>query len=133
MRLSKLAPWAPLAVLCFVPAEAPAAPYACQLAEVYECTASAGCKKSSAKENNLPPAVTLNVREKNLFSGLFGGEGLLESGDVYEDEKVLILHGRRALQTWTAVVDKTTGAYSGTVSQINQTFAQFGTCDMPVQ
>jgi hypothetical protein len=128
MRLWKFMPWAVLAALCIVPAEAPAAPgIACQLAEVYECT-SAGCKKSSSASNNLPVAVTLNVKEKNLFSGLFGGEGLLHSGDVYEDEKVLILHGRRALQTWTAVVDKTTGAYSGSVSQIGKSFTQFGTC-----
>lgn len=127
MRLSKLAPWAALAALC-VPAEALAAPgIACQLAEVYACT-SAGCQKTSAKTNNLPAAVELNVKEKNLFSGLFGGEGLLHSGDVYEDEKVLILHGRRALQTWTAVVDKNTGAYSGSVSQIGKSFTQFGTC-----
>jgi len=128
MRLLKYAPWAALAALSFVPAEAPAAPgIACQLAEVYACTA-AGCQKSSPASNNLPAAVTLNVKEKNLFSGLFGGEGLLHSGDVYEDEKVLILHGRRALQTWTAVVDKTTGSYSGSVSQIGQSFTQFGTC-----
>ena len=128
MRVSKFTPWAILAALCFAPTEAPAAPgIACQLAEVFACT-SAGCKKSSPQENNLPPAVTLNVKEKNLFSGLFGGEGILHSGDVYEDEKVLILHGRRALQTWTAVVDKTTGAYSGSVSQIGQSFTQFGTC-----
>lgn len=128
MRLSKVTPWAALAVLCFVPAEAPAAPgIACQLSVVYECTPD-GCKKSSSKENNLPAAVTLNVKQKNLFSGLFGGEGILHSGDVYQDEKVLILHGRRALQTWTAVVDKTTGAYSGSVSQIGKSFTQFGTC-----
>jgi hypothetical protein len=128
MRLSKFTPLAALAALCLAPAEAPAAPnIACQLAEVYACTA-AGCQKSSPQANNLPAAVELNVKQKNLFSGLFGGEGLLHSGDVYEDEKVLILHGRRALQTWTAVVDKTTGSYSGSVSQIGQSFTQFGTC-----
>jgi hypothetical protein len=128
MRLSKFTPWAALAVLCLVPTQAPAAPgIACQLAEVYACT-PAGCQKASAQANNLPAAVELNVKEKNLFSGLFGGEGLLHSGDVYEDEKVLILHGRRALQTWTAVVDKTNGAYSGSVSQIGKSFTQFGTC-----
>jgi len=128
MRLLKLTAWAPLAALCFLPTEASAAPnIACQLAEVYVCT-PAGCQKSSSKANNLPAAVELNVKQKNLFSGLFGGEGMLHSGDVYEDEKVLILHGRRALQTWTAVVDKTTGSYSGSVSQIGQSFTQFGTC-----
>lgn len=128
MRLSKFMPWAALVALCVVPTAALAAPdIACQLAEVYECT-SAGCTKTSAKDNNLPTAVTLNVKQKNLFSGLFGGEGLLHSGDVYENEKVLILHGRRDLQTWTAVVDKTTGSYSGSVSQIGKSFTQFGTC-----
>ena len=54
--------------------------------------------------------------------------GLLDSGDVYEDEKVLIMHGRRALQTWTAVVNKLTGAYSGSVSQLGMSYTQFGTC-----
>ena len=128
MRLSKFMPLAALVALCVLPTEVLAAPdVACQLTEVYECT-SAGCKKASAAENNLPAAVTLNVKEKNLFSGLFGGEGLLHSGDVYQNEKVLILHGRRDLQTWTAVVDKTTGAYSGSVSQIGKSFTQFGTC-----
>jgi len=76
----------------------------------------------------LPPIVTLNVKEKNLFSGLFGGAGLLQRGDVYQDEKVLILRGRRGLQTWTAVVEKPTGAMSGSISQAGRTFAQFGHC-----
>ncbi|MGH6866291.1 MAG: hypothetical protein ACREDO_09020 [Methyloceanibacter sp.] len=72
--------------------------------------------------------VTLNVKEKRLFSGLFGGEGLFAPGDIYEDEKVLILHGRRALQTWTAVVDKNTGAMSGSIANLGKTYAQFGHC-----
>jgi hypothetical protein len=89
----------------------------------------AGWLQEGHKEQaDIPAAVTLNVKEKNLFSGVFGGEGLLNSGDVYEDEKVLILHGRKGLQTWTAVVDKNTGAYSGSVSQIGRSFTQFGTC-----
>jgi hypothetical protein len=128
MGLSKFVPWVALAALCFVPTEAPAGPnMACQLADVFECT-QAGCKKATREQADLPAAVTLNVKEKNLFSGVFGGEGLLNSGDVYEDEKVLILHGRKGLQTWTAVVDKNTGAYSGSVSQIGRSFTQFGTC-----
>jgi len=57
----------------------------------------------------------------------------MNSGDVYEDEKVLILHGRRALQTWTAVVNKQTGAYSGSVSELGKSFSQFGKCSIPVQ
>ena len=72
--------------------------------------------------------MALNVKEKNLFSGVFGGEGLLHSGDADEDENVLILHGRRAIQTWTAVGDKNTGAYSGSVSQIGMSLTQFGIC-----
>jgi hypothetical protein len=130
MRLLKFTPWALLATVCFVPMQAVAAPpaYDCALAEVYECTAVAGCNQVSAQDANLPPTVTLNVKQKNLFSGLFGAGGLLQSGDVYEDQKVLILHGRRALQTWTAVVAKDTGAFSGSVSQLDRTYAEFGTC-----
>jgi hypothetical protein len=30
----------------------------------------------TAQQANLPPAVTLNVKERRLFSGVFGGEGL---------------------------------------------------------
>jgi hypothetical protein len=128
MRLSKFTPWA-LATLCLVPMQAAASPaYDCAVAEVFECTAVSGCKRVSAQDANLPPMVTLNVKEKNLFSGLFGGEGLLESGDTYEDEKVLILHGRRALQTWTAIVAKDTGAMSGSISNLGKIYAQFGTC-----
>jgi hypothetical protein len=102
--------------------------FECQLSKVFECTADAGCTKTTAQDRDLPATVTLNVKQKNLFSGLFGGQGMLDSGDVYEDDKVLILHGRRALQTWTAVVSKDTGAYSGSVSQLGKTFAEFGTC-----
>jgi|GEM_PF-1601912 len=128
MRVFKFLAWVPLAALFVLPTQALAAPnIACQLAEVYGCT-PAGCKKVTRAESGLPAAVELNVKEKNLFSGLFGGEGILHSGDVFENEKVLIMHGRRALQTWTAVVDKTTGAYSGSVSQIGRSFTQFGTC-----
>jgi len=47
----------------------------------------------SPQQANLPPFVTLNVKEKRLMSGLFGGDGLFSPGDVYEDPKVLILHG----------------------------------------
>jgi hypothetical protein len=117
-----------LAALCLVPIQAIASPaFECQLAEVYACTPG-GCQRTTAQDNGLPPAVVLDVKQKNLFSGLFGGGGLLDSGDVYEEEKVLIMHGRRALQTWTAVVNKLTGAYSGSVSQLGMSYTQFGTC-----
>jgi hypothetical protein len=129
MRLVKFTLCAILAALCFVPRPALAAPaYACSVAEIFECTAIAGCKRVGAAEANLPPFVTLNVKEKTLFSGLFGGDGLFNPGDVYEDPQVLILHGRHGLLTWTAVVDKATGALSGSISQLGRSFTQFGTC-----
>jgi hypothetical protein len=102
--------------------------YACSVAEIFECTAVAGCARVSAAQANLPPFVTLNVKEKALFSGLFGGQGLFSSGDVYEDPTVLILHGRHGLLTWTAVVAKDTGAMSMSISQLGKTFSQFGSC-----
>ena len=59
-----------LAALCFVPVRASAAPaYACSIAEIFECTPVAGCQRVSAQQANLPPFVTLNVRERRLFSG----------------------------------------------------------------
>jgi hypothetical protein len=129
MRVSKFTPAALLAALSILPIEAVASPaYDCSLAEVYECAPMAGCQRLPGGSPDLPPTVTLNVKQKNLFSGLFGGQGLLQSGDVYEDPRILILHGRRDLQTWTAVVAKDTGAYYGTVSQLGKTFSQFGTC-----
>jgi hypothetical protein len=82
----------------------------------------------SAQQANLPPFVTLNVREKRLFSGLFGGEGLFDPGDAYEDENVIILHGRHALLTWTAVVAKDTGQMSMSIANLGRTYAEFGTC-----
>jgi hypothetical protein len=85
------------------------ADFACPVAQIFECTPVAGCQPVTAEQANLPPAVTLNVREKRLFSGVFGGEGLFEPGDAYEDPNVLILHGRHGLLTWTAVVDKARG------------------------
>ena len=72
--------------------------------------------------------VTLSTTEKGLFSGLFGGGELLQKGEVFNDEKVLILHGRNGLQTWSAVVEKPTGAMSGTIAQAGRAFTQFGTC-----
>jgi hypothetical protein len=79
----------------------------CAVAEVFECTAITGCKRVAGKDADLPPMVTLNVKEKKLFSGLFGGEGLLASGDVYEDEKVLILTAgepsRRGPRLWPRI------------------------------
>jgi len=129
MRLSKFMPWALLAALSLVPMEAVAGPaYACSVAEIFECKAVAGCQRVSAQQANLPPFVTLNVKEKALFSGLFGGEGLFNPGDVYEDQRVLILHGRHGLLTWTAVVAKDTGQMSMSISQLGKTFSQFGSC-----
>jgi hypothetical protein len=129
MRVSKFAPWAFLAAVCLVPVKAFAAPaYACSVAEIFECTAVAGCQRVSAAQANLPPFVTLNVKEKALFSGLFGGQGLFSSGDVFEDPTVLILHGRHGLLTWTAVVAKDTGDMSMSISQLGKTFSQFGSC-----
>ena len=75
-----------------------------------------------------PALRTLNVKEKRLFSGLFGGEGLFEPGDVYEDENVLILHGRHGLLTWTAVVAKDSGQMSMSIANLGKTYAQFGSC-----
>jgi hypothetical protein len=129
MRVSKFAPWALLATVCFAPMPAMAAPaYACSVAEIFECTPIAGCQRVSAAQANLPPFVTLNVKEKALFSGLFGGEGLFSPGDVYEDPTVLILHGRHGLLTWTAVVAKDTGQMSMSIAQMGKTFSQFGSC-----
>ncbi len=87
MRPLKFALWALIAGLYFVPMQAVAGPgYACSVAEIFECTAVAGCQRVSAAQANLPPFVTLDVKQKRLFSGLFGGgEGLFEPGEVYED------------------------------------------------
>src|SRR5215471_20526071 len=105
MKLVKFTTGLGLAALCLVPLRASAAPaYACSIAEIFECTPVAGCQRVSGQEAGLPPFVTLNVKERRLFSGLFGGEGLFDPGDAYEDENVIILHGRHALLTWTAVV-----------------------------
>ena len=129
MRLLTLMFLAPIAGLYFVPMQAIAGPaYACSVAEIFECTAVAGCQRVSAAQANLPPFVTLNVKEKRLFSGLFGGEGLFEPGDVYEDENVLILHGRHGLLTWTAVVAKDSGQMSMSIANLGKTYAQFGSC-----
>ena len=129
MRVSKFVPFAFLAALCSAPMPAVADPaWACSVAEIFECTAVAGCQRVSAAQANLPPFVTLNVKEKALFSGLFGGQGLFSPGDVYEDPQVLILHGRHGLLTWTAVVAKDTGAMSMSIAQLGKTFSQFGSC-----
>jgi hypothetical protein len=129
MHVLRVAPWLLVAALSLTPKPAVADPaYACSVGEIFECTAVAGCQRVSAQQANLPPFVTLNVREKRLFSGLFGGEGLFSSGDVYEDPQVLILHGRHALMTWTAVVSKDTGQMSMSIANLGRTYAQFGNC-----
>lgn len=129
MRFLKFTTPALLAGFCLgsTPAAADVA-YACSVAEVFQCTAVTGCQRVSAQTANLPPLVTLNIKQKNLLSGLFGGDPLFDPGDMYEDDKVLILHGRKALLTWTAVVSKETGEYSGSISELGKTFAQFGSC-----
>ena len=128
MRLSTTFMYRALfAALCFVPMPA-FADFACPVAQIFECTPVAGCQPVTAAQANLPPAVTLNVREKRLFSGVFGGEGLFEPGDAYEDPNVLILHGRHGLLTWTAVVDKATGQMSMSIAQLGKTYAEFGSC-----
>jgi hypothetical protein len=129
MRRSTFIVGALLAGFVFAPKPADAGPaWGCSAAEIFECTPVAGCKRVSAAQANLPPFVTLNVKEKRLLSGLFGGEGLFNPGDVYEDPKVLILHGRHQLLTWTAVVDKLTGQMSMSIANLGKTYAQFGSC-----
>jgi hypothetical protein len=128
MGLSKVTPWAFLMALCVAPMPA-LADFGCSVAEIFECTAVAGCQRVSAAQANLPPFVTLDVKQKRLFSGLFGGgEGLFEPGDVYEDPNVLILHGRHGLLTWSAVVDKSTSQMSMSIANLGKTYAQFGSC-----
>jgi hypothetical protein len=129
MLSSKFAPFAFFAAVSFAPMPAMADPaYACSVAEIFECTPVAGCQRVSAQQANLPPFVTLNVKQKQLFSGLFGGQGLFDPGDAYEDPTVLILHGRHGLLTWTAVVAKDTGQMSMSIANLGKTFAQFGHC-----
>ncbi len=129
MKLARVTLPFVVAASILMPVQASAAPaYACQLAEIFECTAVAGCQRVSAQQANLPPAVTLNVKERTLFSGLFGGQGLFDPGEAYEDENVLILHGRHQLLTWTAVVAKSTGQVSMSIANIGRTYAEFGTC-----
>ena len=94
MRVLKITFWALIATLSIAPRPALADPaYACSVAEIFECTAISGCARVSAQQANLPPFVTLNVKEKRLFSGLFGGDGLFAPGDVYEDPQVLTSTG----------------------------------------
>ncbi|MEM7192567.1 MAG: hypothetical protein AAF405_06795 [Pseudomonadota bacterium] len=129
MKLSKLVAAIPFLALGLMSTTAHATPkYACAVHEVFECTAVAGCKRITHETAGIPPMVTLNVSEKGLFSGLFGGGNLLQQGDVYNDEKVLIMRGRKGLQTWSAVVEKPTGKMSGTIAQAGRAFTQFGTC-----
>ena len=123
----KFTHWVLFAAFCFVPIPA-FADFACPVALIFECTPVAGCQRVTAEQANLPPAVTLNIRERRLFSGVFGGEGLFEPGDAYEDPNVLILHGRHGLLTWTAVVDKATGQMSMSIAQLGKTYAEFGSC-----
>jgi hypothetical protein len=126
MRLLKFTHSALLAALCVAPMPA-LADYACQVAQIFECTPM-GCGQVTAAQANLPPAVVLNVREKRLFSGVFGGQGLFDPGDAYEDPNVLILHGRHGLLTWTAVVSKQTGQMSMSIANLGKTYAEFGAC-----
>ena len=129
MKLLKFAVSVPFAALVLSSVSAHATPkYACAVHEVFECTAVSGCKRITHQTAGIPPMLTLNVKEKNLFSGLFGGGALLQQGDVYNDEKVLIMRERKGLQTWSAVVEKPTGAMSGTIAQAGRAFTQFGTC-----
>ncbi len=124
MRLLKIVAPALVASLWFVPTQVFAGPaYVCQVAEVFLCTPVGGCKKASAAEANLPPTVTFKAK-RGLFAGCFGEA----NGDTYEDQSVLILHGRKDLLTWTAVVDKSTGQMSGSISSLGRTYAQFGLC-----
>lgn len=129
MKLLKFAAVVPFAAMALSSAPAHAVPkYACAVHEVFECTSVSGCKRIKHETAGIPPMLTLNVKEKNLFSGLFGGGALLQQGDVYEDEKVLIMRGRKGLQTWSAVVEKPSGNMSGTIAQAGRAFTQFGTC-----
>ena len=129
MKLLRFAAGVPFAAVVLASVPAHAVPkYGCAVHEVFECTAVSGCKRITHGTAGIPPMLTLNVKEKNLFSGLFGGGALLEQGDVYDDEKVLIMRGRKGLQTWSAVVEKPTGKLSGTIAQAGRAFTQFGTC-----
>lgn len=100
------------------------ADYACSVAQIYECTPG-GCQPVTAEQANLPPTITLNVRERRLSSGLFGGEGLFSPGDVYEDPNVLILHDRGPRQE---AVSPATGQMSMSIANLGRTYGQFGSC-----
>jgi hypothetical protein len=78
MRFSIFPAAAFFAALCLAPLQASASPaYACSVAEIFECTAVAGCQRVSAAQANLPPFVTLNVKEKNLFFGSVRRTGIV--------------------------------------------------------
>jgi hypothetical protein len=81
MKLAKFVMGLLLAALCFIPKQASAAPaYGCSIAEIFECTPVAGCQRVSGQQANLPPFVTLDVRQRRLFSGLSAGRGCLIRG-----------------------------------------------------
>src|SRR5262245_50977240 len=89
MKLAKLTLGLLLAALCFMPMRVSAAPaYACSIAEIFECTPVAGCQRVSAQQANLPPFVTLNVKEGRLFSGCSTNIGhFLRAGRGGEDRR----------------------------------------------
>ena len=94
----------------------------------FECTAIAGRKRVSARQAKLPPMVTLDIKEKKLFSGLFRATHCSRQRTSTKTKGSSSFTAGRGLQTWTAVVDKNTGEMSGSITNLGRTFAQFGHC-----
>jgi hypothetical protein len=76
--------------------------------------AYSGYQQVKAQQANLPPAVTLNVKERRLFSGVFGGEGLISRPQCAHPPR----------ETRTADLDRCQMSMS--IANLGKTYAEFG-------
>ena len=103
--------------------------YICAISEVQECKMNANCRRITPQEINLAPIVTLDIKKKELASlSLLEKERSEAIEGIKATDDHVFMHGLQDEETWSAVISRKDGVFTGSISTVEAGFAFFGHC-----
>jgi hypothetical protein len=98
----------------------------CEPQHLAECDQAAVCATVSPADVDLPPALRVSFKDKQLSA--VQGERTSPIHSVQIEPAVLVLQGSQNGRGWSMVIDRASGALSGTIADAEGAFVVAGSC-----
>ena len=103
--------------------------YVCAISEVQECRMNGSCRRIPPQTINLAPIMTLDIKKKELASlSLLEKERTEAIEGLKATDDHVFMHGLQDEETWSAVISRKNGSFTGSISTLEAGFAFFGHC-----